>query len=133
MVYRRLNEVTRKDAQPIPNIDQTLDALKGSKWFSSLDLASGYWQVEVDPEDTHKTAFVTPDGGLYEYKRLSNAPRTFQQLMNELFRTELHKYVLIFLDDMLIYSPTLDEHADHIRRVMLMLRAANLKLKPKTC
>ncbi|MEL7181406.1 MAG: reverse transcriptase domain-containing protein, partial [Pseudomonadota bacterium] len=135
--YRRLNEVTRKDAQPIPNIDQTLDALKGSKWFSSLDLASGYWQVEVAPEDRHKTAFVTPDGGLYEYKRmpfgLSNAPGTFQRLMNELFKTELHKYVLIFLDDILIYSPTLEEHADHVRRVMLTLRAANLKLKPKKC
>ena len=135
--YRRLNEVTRKDAQPIPNIDQTLDALRGSKWFSSLDLASGYWQVEVAPEDRHKTAFVTPDGGLYEYKRmpfgLSNAPGTFQRLMNELFKTELHKYVLIFLDDILIYSPTLEEHADHVRRVMVTLRAANLKLKPKKC
>ena len=137
MDYCQLKEVTRKDAPPIPNIDQTLDALKGSKWFSSLDLASGYWLVEVAPEDRHKTAFVTPDGGLYEYKRmsfgLSNAPATFQRLKNELFKAELHKYVLTFLDDILIYSPTLEEHADHVRRVMLTLRAANLKLKPKKC
>ena len=113
--YRRLNEVTRKDAQPLPNIDQTLDALKGSKWFSSLDLESGYWQVEVAPFG------------------LSNAPGTFQRLMNELFKAELHIYVLIFLDDILIYSPTLEEHADHIGRVMLTLRATNLKLKLKKC
>ena len=64
---------------------------------------------------------------------LSNAPGIFQRLMNELFKAELHKYVLIFLDDILIYSPTLEEHVDHIRRVMLTLRAANLKLKPKKC
>ena len=135
--YRRLNEVTRKDAQLIPNIDQTLDALKGSKWFWSLDKASGYWQVEVAPEDRHNTAFVTPDGGLYVYKRmlfdLSNAPGTFQRLINELFEAELHKNALLFLDDILIYSPTLEEHTYHVRRVMLTLRAANLKFKPKRC
>ena len=88
--YRKLNDVTLKDAFLIPKIHQTFDALNGQKYLSSLDLASGYWQVPVAEKDRHKTAFVTPDGGFYEYVMmpfgLSNAPGTFQRLMNELFR-----------------------------------------------
>ena len=98
-------------------------------------MANGYWQVEVSPEDRHKTGFVTPDGGLYENKRmsfvLSNVHGIFQRLMNELVEAELPKYVLIFLDNIIIYSSTLDEHADHVRRVMLTLRAVTLKPKPE--
>ena len=89
--YRKLNDVTVKDAFPIPKIHQTFDALNGQKYFSSMVLASGYWQVPVAEEDRHKTAFVTPGGGFYEYVMmpfgLSNAPGTFQRLMNELFRS----------------------------------------------
>ncbi len=135
--YRKLNEVTVKDAFPIPKIEQTCDALRGAKWFSSMDLATGYWQVLVAPEHRHKTAFLTPDGGLYEYVRipfgLCNAPGTFQRLMNELFKEELYQTVLIFLDDVLSYSKTEEEHLAQLKYVFEMLRQANLKLKPKKC
>ena len=135
--YRKLNDVTVKDAFPIPKIHQTFDALNGQKYFSSLDLASGYWQVPVAEEDRHKTAFVTPDGGFYEYVMmpfgLSNAPATFQRLMNELFREHLWKWALVFLDDVLVYSRTEDAHFLHLKFTFQLLRAANLKLKPKKC
>ena len=111
--------------------------MRGTKFFSSLDLASGYWQVLVAPEDRQKTAFVTPDGGLYEYIKmpfgLSNAPGTFQRLMNNLFKNHLWKWVLIFLDDVLAYDSTEEEHFKHIEVIFKLLRAANLKLKPKKC
>lgn len=83
--YRRLNDLTRKDAYPLPRIDDALDSLHKACWFSTLDLASGYWQVEIDPKDRHKTAFVTRQG-LFEFNVLSfglcNAPSTFQRLMD---------------------------------------------------
>ena len=85
MDYRKLNSVTRKDAYPLPRIDDTLDTLHGSMWFTTLDLASGYWQVEVEKRDQHRTAFSTPNG-LFEFKvmpfGLCNAPATFQRLMD---------------------------------------------------
>lgn len=83
--YRKLNDVTRKDAYPLPRIDDALDSLSHACWFSTLDLASGYWQVEVHPEDRHKTAFITREG-LFEFNVLSfglcNVPSTFQRLMD---------------------------------------------------
>ena len=135
--YRKLNDVTVKDAFPIPKIHQTFDALNGQKYFSSLDLASGYWQVPVAEEDRHKTAFVTPDEGFYEYVMmpfgLSNAPGTFQRLMNELFRDHLWKWALVFLDDVLVYSKCEDLHSAYLKATFQLLREANLKLKPKKC
>ena len=135
--YRALNSVTIKDAFPIPKIAQTFDALRGAKFFSSMDLASGYWQVPIAEEDRHKTAFVTPDGGLYEYLKmpfgLPNAPGTFQRLMNELFRRHLWKWELIFLDDVLVYRENEEDHLQRLEMVFQTLRQANLKLKPKKC
>ena len=135
--YRRLNEITVKDAFPIPKIEQTFDALNGAKLFSTLDLASGYWQVPVATEDRHKTAFVTPDGGLYEYVRmpfgLTNAPGTFQRLMNNLFAQYIYKGVLIFLDDVLVYSGDIEQHTQNLKITFETLRKANLRLKPKKC
>ena len=125
-----------KDAYPLPRIGQTVDVLQGAV-FSSRDLASGYWQIPVAPEDRHKTAFCTPDGGLYECLKmpfgLTNAPPTFQRYMNEVFKEFLYKFVLIFLDDVLTYSKTPEEHLAHLRKVFRVLRMAGLKLKPKKC
>ena len=129
--------MTIKDAFPITQIQQTFDALKGQEYFPSLDLASGYWQVPVAEEDRHKTAFVTPDGGFYEYEMmpfgLSNAPGTFKRLMNELFREHLWKWALVFLDDVLVYIQLDESRFAHLRVTFQLLRGANLKLKPKKC
>ena len=135
--FRKLNEITTEDAYPLPRIGQTIDALQGTGYFSSLDLASGYWQVPVAEKDRHKTAFCTPEGGLYEFVKmpfgLTNAPATLQRLMNETFKEDLFKHVIIFLDDLLVYSETPAEHLEHLEKVFLKLRAAGLKLKPKNC
>ena len=134
--YRKLNDVTLKDAYPLPRIDDSLDALEGSTWFSSLDLASGYWQVEMSPSDKEKTAFTT-GSGLYEFNvlpfGLCNAPSTFERLM-ELVLTGLHwKTCLVYLDDILIYAKTFEEHVERLGEVFSRLFAAGLKLKPKKC
>ena len=135
--YRDLNDVTVKNAFPIPKTNQSFDALRGAKIFSSLDLASGYWQVPVAPEDRQKTAFVTPDGGLYGYIKtsfgLSNAPGNFKRLTNNLFKDHLWKWVLIFPNDVLANDSTEEEHFKHIEVIFKLLQAANLKLKPKKC
>ena len=135
--FRKLNDQTVKDAFPLPRIDDTLNHLSEAKVFTTLDLASGYWQVVVAPEHRWKTAFVTPDGGLYEFLRLPfglcNAPSTFQRLMNNLFSDLQYQCVQLFLDDLLIYSRSFEEHLEHITLVFARLRAANLKLKPKKC
>ena len=133
--YRKLNEITVKDAYPLPRIGQTIDALQGAGFFSSLDLANGYWQVPVAREDRHKTAFCTPDGGLFEFVKmpfgLTNAPATFQRLMNNIFAADLFQHVLTFLDDVLTYSKTANDHLHHLEKFFLTLRRAGLKLKPK--
>ena len=102
--YRKVNSVTRKDAYPLPRVDDTLDTLAGSKWFSTLDLLSGYWQVEVHPEDRQKTAFCTPDG-LFEFKvmpfGLCNAPATFQRLMDTVLAGLQWTNCLVYLDDVI--------------------------------
>ena len=135
--YRKLNEITVKDAYPLPRIGQTIDALQGAGFFSSLDLANGYWQVPVVRDDRHKTAFCTPDGGLFEFVKmpfgLTNAPATFQRLMNNIFSADLFQHVLIFLDDVLTYSKTPNDQLHHLGKVFLTLRRAGLKLKPKKC
>ena len=126
--YRKLNEITMKNAYPLPRIGQTIDALQGAGYFSSLDLASGYWQAPVTEKVRRKIAFCTTEGGLYEFFKmpfgLTNAPATFQRLMNETFKEDLFKHVLIFLDDLLVYSETTAELLEHLEKVFLKLRAA---------
>ena len=111
--YRRLNDVTKKDAHPLPRIDDIFDALRGAKYFSTLDLASGYHQVSVEPEDQEKTGFVTP-WGHYEYTvmpfGLCNAPATFQRLMALIFSGLIGIDCLIYLDDIIIFGPTFEVH-----------------------
>ena len=135
--YRKLNEITVKDAFPLPRIGQTFDALQGAGFFSSLDLASGYWQVPVAREDRHKTAFCTPDGGLFEFVKmqfgLTNAPATFRRLMNNIFAADLFQHVSIFLDHVFNYSETPNDHLHHLQKVFLTLKRAGLKLKPRKC
>jgi hypothetical protein len=103
--YLGLNEVTRKDAYPLPRVDDTLDELKDANFYTHLDLASGFWQVRVRDHDIHKTAFHTHDG-LMEWVAmpfgLCNAPSTFQRMMNDILRDFLHKFVTVYLDDVCI-------------------------------
>ena len=131
--YCKLNETTTKDAYPRPRIGQTIDALQGAGYFSSLDLASGYWKVPVAEKDRHKIAFCTPEGGLYEIVKrpfgLTNAPATFRQLMNESFKEDLFKHVLFFLDDLLVYSETPAEHLEHLEKVFLKIARGRIKIE----
>ena len=135
--YRKLNNRTIKDAYSLPRIDETMDTLKGSKYFSKLDLRSGYWQVPMREEDKAKTAFSVGPLGFFECNRMAfglcNAPGTFQRLM-ERCMGELHlKECVIYLDDIIIYSETLPEHFSRLEAVFQRLEAANLKLKGKKC
>ena len=133
--FRKLNSVSRRDAYPIP-IDETLETLGGSKWFSTLDLASGYWQVKMDPKDKHKTAFAT-HLGLYHFNvmpfGLTNAPATFERLMDKVLGKLRWKKCLCYLDDVIVFGSTFCSALENLRMVFLKLRQANLKLKPKKC
>ena len=134
--YRQLNSVTRKDAYPIPRIDETLDTLAGSCIFTTLDLLSGYWQVEVQPEDREKTAVCTPDG-LFEFNvmpfGLCNAPATFQRLMDCVLAGLHWQSCLVYLDDVIILGRSFSEHLHNLRDVFDRFREAGLKLKPSKC
>uniref|UniRef100_A0A5S6QWK9 RNA-directed DNA polymerase n=1 Tax=Trichuris muris TaxID=70415 RepID=A0A5S6QWK9_TRIMR len=134
--YRQLNAITEKDALPMPRIDDTLDMLRGARWFSTLDLASGYWQVEMHPADKQKTAFSTPDGS-YQFRvmpfGLSNAPATFQRLMGNVLAGLLGTKCLVYLDDIIVFSTTEAEHLSRLKEVMGRIHAAGLKVKPSKC
>jgi hypothetical protein len=134
--YRPLNEVTIKNKYPLPRIDILFDQLTGSRVFSKIDLRSGYHQIRIRPEDISKTAFTTRYG-LFEYLVLSfgltNAPAQFTYLMNSVFMPELDKFVVVFIDDILIYSKNEEEHAKHLRIVLTRLREHQLYAKFSKC
>ncbi|GBG72311.1 hypothetical protein CBR_g11240 [Chara braunii] len=134
--YRGLNAITVKNAEPLPRVDDLLDRVQGAKYFSKIDLKSGYHQIEVHPDDQYKTAFRTRYGH-YEFIvmpfGLTNAPATFQRCMNDLLRPWLERFVVVYLDDILVFSKTLEEHQGHLRQVLEKLREANLKINAKKC
>ena len=134
--YRKLNAVTHQDAYPLPRIDETLDSLSGSTYFTTLDLAAGYWQVGIKECDKEKTAFSTRSGH-YEINMmlfgLTNAPATFQRLMECVLACLTGEQCLIYLDDIIVFSSTFEEHLTRLSNVFIVLRKAGLKLKPSIC
>ena len=134
--YRLLNTKCRNDRFPLPRIEESLDVLGGAQHFSTIDLASAYNQVEVHPADRHKTAFTTPMG-LYEYVRmpygLSNAPVTFQRVMQIVFRDDVLQKLIVYLDDIITFSKDIDEHVARLKMVFEKLRQLGLKIEPKKC
>ena len=125
-----------KDAYPLPHIDDSLDALLVSRWFSTLDLASGYWQVAMNKETKHKTAFFTPHG-LFEWTvmpfRLFNNPEIFERLMEIELRSLHWKTCLIYLDDVIIFGSSFKTNLDRLEGVFLRFTMTGLKLKPLKC
>ena len=134
--YRNLNSITKRDFYPLPRIDDILDQLGGNKYFTTLDLISGYWQIGIAEKDREKTAFITQDG-LYEFNRmpfgLKCAPATFQRVMDKVLYGLKGNHCMVYLDDIVIYSKTITEHVQKLGKVFNALRSANLKLKVKKC
>jgi hypothetical protein len=134
--YCALNVVTIKNKYPLPRIDDLMDQLRQAKFFSKIDLRSGYHQMKIRPEDIHKTAFVTWYGQ-YEYTvvsfSLTNAPTYFMNMMNKMFMDELEKCIVVFIDDRLVFSKTAEEHEEHLRIVLEKLRQYQLYAKFGKC
>ncbi|CAA0840354.1 Uncharacterized mitochondrial protein AtMg00860, partial [Striga hermonthica] len=134
--YRALNAATIKDRFPIPSVNDMLDELAGSRYFSKLDLRAGYHQIRLHKADIPKIAFRTHQGH-YEYSMmpfgLCNAPSTFQFTMNSIFKEHLRKFVLVFFDDILVYSKSWGEHLEHLRVVLDVLEANSFHIKPSKC
>ena len=134
--FRKLNGITRKDNHPLPRIDMLLEKFEGSKWFSTMDMASGYWQVEMDEKDIEKTAFITHEG-LYEWTvmpfGLTNAPATFQRTMQMVLGELFYTVAPVYIDDIIVHSKTFQDHMRDIENVFEKIQGANLKLGPEKC
>lgn len=134
--YRRLNKITVKDHFPLPFIDELVDSMGGARYFSTLDAASGYWQVPVHENSIHKTGFVTKYG-VFDWCvlpfGLTSAPATFQRLMTQILQPLLGKCVHVFIDDIIIYSRTLEEHVQHLEQVFKICKDTNLRIKLAKC
>ncbi|KAL0161724.1 hypothetical protein M9458_045449, partial [Cirrhinus mrigala] len=134
--YRKLNLKTKRDAFPLPRVDESFDVLRGAQFFSSIDLASGYHQVAVAEKDRQKTAFTTPFG-LYEHLRMPmgvcNGPATFQRLMQTTMSDLIFQIMLVYLDDILVFSKTFPEHLERLRTVLTRLQETGLKVKIGKC
>lgn len=134
--YHALNEVTIKNKYPLPQIDDFFDQMKGVEVFSKIDLRSGYHQLKICPKDISKTAFSTRYG-YYEFLVMSfgltNAPAYFMNMMNKVFMEYLDKFVVVFIDDILVYSKTKEEHAEHLRLILEKLREHQLYAEFSKC
>ena len=134
--YRKLNNVTRNDAYPLPRIDETLDTLSGAQWFSTLDMASGYYQIGMDDQDKCKTAFTT-HMGLYQFWvmpfGLCSAPATFERVMELFLRGLRWERCLVYLDDVIVFGKTFEQALENLEEVFSRFQSANFKLKPKKC
>lgn len=134
--YRALNGLTIKNKYPMPRVDDLMDRLAGAKYFSKLDLLSGYHQIVIEMKDRYKTAFTTRYGH-YEWAvmpfGLTNAPATFQSIMNDILEPYIGKFVMVYMDDIMIYSRTEEEHLEHIRKVLSLLKENELVAKRKKC
>jgi len=130
--YRKLNDKTISDRYPIPNINDILDRIGKAKYFTTLDLASGFHQIEMNPDDIAKTAF-TVEGGHYEFIRmpfgLKNAPATFQRVMDSILGDVIGLNCLVYLDDIIVFSASLQEHVIHLTSIFQKLRDANFKVQ----
>lgn len=130
--YRKLNENTVEDKYPLPRIDEILDNLGKCTYFTTLDLAQGFHQIEVHPNSVEKTAFTVPNGH-FEYTRmpfgLKNAPATFQRMMDEVLREFLYQFCFVYMDDVIIFSKSLQDHLIHIKRIFKKFREVNLKIQ----
>ena len=135
--FRKLSNVTVKDAYPLPNAEELIDELSGSQWFSTLDLASDYWQVELDPIDREKTAFTFHGKGLFHFKVMSfgltNAPSTFQRLMETVLKGILWKICAVYVDDVIFYADKFQTAYNNLKIIFQRLCEAGLRLKPKKC
>ena len=134
--FRTVNQVTRKDSFPMPLVSDTLDALSGTQYFTTLDMKSGYWQIELRPSARERTAFVTHNG-LYEFLvmpfGLTNSGASFQRLMGHYLRGLEYRFALIYIDDVIIFSKSIEDHLVHLEEVFRRLREANVKLNPGKC
>ena len=131
-----LNAINIRDRFPIPTIDELLDELGGARWFSKLDLMQGYHQILMKEEDIHKTAFRAHQGH-YEFRvipfGLYNAPSIFQATMNQLFQPFLRKFIIVFFDDVLVFSKTMKDHLVHLQNAFQLLLSGKFSLKLTKC
>ena len=134
--YRELNKIMIWNKYPLPRIDDLFDQLRGETFFSKIDMRSGYHQLRIREHDVSNTAFLTRYGS-YEFRvmpfGLTNSPAVFMDLMNRVFREFLDQFVIVFIDDILIYSHSEEEHAEHLRQVLQTLREHQLYAKYEKC
>ncbi|CAF1383777.1 unnamed protein product [Rotaria sp. Silwood1] len=134
--YKKLNHITIKDSHPLPKMEQAIQTLGGGyKFFSKLDMKSGFWQIPIEEEDRHKTAFITPEG-LYEWNVLAqglmNSPPSFQRVMADIL-SPCRQFALVYIDDIVVYSRSFEEHLKHIHQVLSILSQHNFQLNPSKC
>ena len=134
--YRMLNQVTVRDSYPLPRVDEYLHAMEGNTWFSVMDLNSGFWQIPIHPEDSKKTAFLS-HAGLYEWIRmpmgLMNSPAVFQRVMDLAFAGMKWRNLLVYVDDVLVMSPTFEKHLEDLQETFTRLENLGMTVKPKKC